>query len=333
VATASAQHASVERHYSGVIGSSKIYASLTQDGDSLNGYYYLTSQYPTFALWESPSVSLSGSRNNTHISLQAFGRDTAYEETRLGSIEAMIDSDSGLFGTWTEAHLPSANLKVFRVYESGYPIYTKPHRSRIVSDETNLPEWVDAMVPSLGEARDQKKLRKVNAFLRKNLFDFYEDDKEDSGYSHSASFQVRYLDSNIIGISLTWESDGGAYPDHHETSFSLDLYTGKQLTIRDLIFPRKLGALNRVIKEALTNEFTHDFQEPRDTSFFLMLKDLFRTNLGDASFLITPLGLEFNREDALPHAAQAAGFLLIPYHSLIGIVDPKSPLKVAMNRN
>ncbi len=139
------------------------------------------------------------------------------------------------------------------------------------------------------------------------------DDTASIGSSLSMGYGIVTNDNDILGFYISQSSygAGAAHPNSMSSYYNIDIKTGKQIKLNELLVPGYEDTLNKIAEKLFTNQNGNVGWNFDSGSFKL-----------NDNFVITPAGLlyQFNAYEIGPYAAGAPA-VLIPYRSIDMLIN------------
>ncbi len=301
----------IEMHFRGAINTKNvIYMRLMQTADdSLHGEY----MYLTQGKW----ISVKGSCKNGKCNFSEYNDEknrSAITGTFIGGIK-----DSSLNGMWLSPD--SSTFYRFELTQSG-PIIESIKTRKILELPPGLPDTVaviEAFAPKLGHLEDEKIRQQVNAYLGKEMSEYsYSNPTSGINFVRKNSYKIHYITNTLLSISALGEdNNGGAHPNTHNITLSLNLKTGKPLKFKDCFKRASLKKVNALINDALS-KCSMDTVSCKSA----MLK------LTSENFCVDAYKITFDFSSILPQGEQSCASVEIPLKDLTDSIDPKGQFKM-----
>lgn len=349
-----------EFYLEGTLGKSKIYMSVnvfgsaTEDPNTNAIYFYQNSL---------KDILLEGTKKNNVFTLVFKHRDTIHEKFVLKKV-----GNTDFEGTWSDAKGKSFPVKLspidFSNYKSTLPEYYygdkklnlikykflefKKQKTTVYKNKEIIwysEKHCNALFFRLGGTFSEKSKKTVNPVLEnmqiKNTIwqlgcssDYYYNKGENISFDTAFTF----LNNNLLGFKIfsDWYC-GGAYPDTGTTGYLIDLNTGKNYEIDNIIAfdqsvtTEKESNFDSFVKYrkkyfapklyAIVNSEQH-FVKPKDNDEETCDMTDLDIWWGDETWIYTEKGIEFT--PSFPHAMRACGeTYLISFEKLKKYKNPK----------
>lgn len=107
----------------------------------------------------------------------------------------------------------------------------------------------------------------------------------------SGEMQVEHLNPRMVSLrSYAYQYAGGAHGNYTTQFYNLDLQTGKAITLKQILKPDALPALNKMAEEAFRKQREIPADQSLGEAGYHFANDRFQLN---DNFLLTPRGLHF----------------------------------------
>lgn len=351
-----------EYYLEGTLGKSKIYMRLYEYG-SPNEEPNTTAIY--FYQNSLKDINLEGTKKNNNLTLLFQHQDTIHEKFVLKKV-----GTATFEGTWSDVKGKSFPVKLSPIDFSNYKsalledyygdeklnlikyslLEFKKQKTTVYKNKEIVwytEKHCNASFFRLGDTFSKKSKNLVNPLLEniqiKNAIwqlgcssDWYYNTGENVYFDTEFTF----LNSNLLGFKIASEwYCGGAYPDSATTGYLIDLNTGKNYEIDEIIAfdksvtTEKESNFDSFVKYrqeyfapklfAIINSEQH-FVKPKETDE----ESCDLTNLdwwwGDINWIYTEKGIEFT--PSFPHAGRACQeTYLVPFEKLKKYKNPKFP--------
>lgn len=221
-------------------------------------------------------------------------------------------------------------------------------------DESSQCATVSITYPKITDTLAPEVAANINQFIQEQLLEFSDDDgkqpatldelanlfisnylKDPSPIGHwnlERRMDAVYAHDGLVTFQLMENGyTGGAHPFSGQRYFVMDMQTGKQLVLADLLSPGYEGVLNTAGE--------HSFREARGVSpntsleaeGFWFENDTFKVNT-NFGVLADGLGFIFNAYEVAPYAMGPTDFI-IPYDDIRALVPKASPLANIANEH
>lgn len=351
-----------DTYLEGTIAKSKIYmrihifGSATEEPNANGVYFYQNSL---------KDIHLEGTQKSNVFTLVFKNQDTIYEKfiiTKTGK--------NNFEGTWSNAQGKSFPVKLSQIDFSNYKstlledyygdekfyliknkfLEFKKQKTTVYKNKEIVwytEKHCDALFFRLGDTFSEKNRNIVNPVLEKThikntlaQLNCSSNFEYNTGGNISFDTELTFLNSNLLGFktSSSWYC-GGAYPDNGTTGYLIDLNTGKNYEIDEIIAfdksvtTEKESNFDSWVKYrqkyfapklyAIVNSEQH-FKKPKETDEDPCdMTDLDRW-WGDETWVYTEKGIEFT--PSLPHVIRACQeTYLVPFEKLKKYKNPKFP--------
>lgn len=323
------QLTSFTKRFSGTIDNKTICMELINNNDTIHGSYY----YKTIG----QKLTLKGQLSNDNkIIINEFNNNNIL----TGTFEGSIISDSLFTGFWTNSK-KSKQL----------PFNLKEEKNNFIKIKTNVLAKEDCLKEELRKNMTPEELEvglhctsldisyfeathdsynSVNSINRiikskflkfdsnhstiEEMFNIYKYEDNNAGNNISIGYEIVLNDNNILSF-YTYISEANlsdAHPNSSSQSTNINILTGKEITLNDLLIPNYHSELNKIGEKHFINDYGHE-----DWDFTLgefKLKD---------EFLITTTGLLF-RYDHYEIGPYAMGSpdVFITYKEIKHLIKP-----------
>ena len=294
------------KHFRGTIDKKlQIYMRLFQVNDSLHGDYLYLSQ--------AKSIPVRGAYRNNHFVIYEFA--DANFKVMTGKFEGDMSGDT-MKGIWRSMANPNEGHP-FTVIRSGSAtrrIFSK-ERLRKPFETPDSIVTVECYFPMFTQLKNFEISEKVNRFLDEHLRAYsyegkmpeWNNNKDSMGWSMDTKYSIDYISSNVASFTVsTSEYSGGAHPNYWTRHITLDLNTGKQLTMKDCFNAWKLKDINKLITESALECGAAQFEDPK----------CLEITPEETNFSISPEGLKLFKSDCYSYASLACAFIEVPLPKL-----------------
>lgn len=305
------------KHFRGALDKKlQIYMRLERKNDSLVGDYVYLSQ--------SKSIPLKGVFRNNHFAIYEYS-DADYK-IMSGKFEGDMSGDT-MKGIWRSMANPNEGHP-FTFIRSGSTIRRITSKERLIKpfETPDSIIMVDCHFPMFTQLKNFEVSEKVNRFLDERLRSYsyqgkmpeWNSNKDSMGWFIEAEYSIDYISANVASFTIsTSEHSGGVHPNYGTTHITLDLNTGKQLTIKDCLNTGKLKAINKLIAES---SLECGAVEVEDIHCLEITPD-------ETNFSISPEGLKLFRSDCYSYASLACAFIQIPLPKLKKYIKSSGAVK------
>lgn len=307
----------IVKHFKGVLNKKlTVYMRLTRTNDSLHGdYIYLSQGKP---------IALRGAYKNNHFVIFEF--TDANFTTMNGKFEGDVSGDT-MKGIWRSMADPNIGYS-FTLIRSGSSLRRVASQERLLKpyETADSVVMVDSYYPMLTQLKNYETSERVNRFLNERLRSFKYDGKmpmwdnlkDSSGWFTEVDHRLLYITDNVASFSVdVSEYTGGAHPNYGTLYLTLDLNTGKQLTIKDCLNTSKLKALNKLIEETAATCAVPDLESGK----------CLHITPEETNFSISPEGLKLFQDQCYSHASLACAFIEIQLPKLKKFIKSSGAFK------
>lgn len=349
-----------DTYLEGTIAKSKIYMKIhifgsgTEEPNTNGVYFYQNSL---------KDINFEGIQKNNVFTLVFKHQDTIFEKFVLKKV-----GNTNFEGTWSNAQGKSFPVKLSQIDFSNYKstlledyygdekfyliknkfLEFKKQKTTVYKNKEIVwytEKHCDALFFRLGDTFSKKNRNIVNPVLEKiqientlNQLNCSSDFEYNMGGNIEYDTELTFLNNNLLGFktSSNWYC-GGAYPDNATTGYLIDLNTGKNFEIDEIIAfdksvtTEKESNFDTWVKYrqnyfapklfAIVNSEQH-FQKPKDNDEDSCdMTDLDRW-WGDETWVYTEKGIEFT--PSFPHVIRACTeTYLVPFEKLKKYTNPK----------
>lgn len=215
------------------------------------------------------------------------------------------------------------------------------------TDENGKCATVSISYPKIADTLAPETAARINQFIQEQLLEFSDEDgkqpssldelanlfigdylKDPSPIGHwelERHMEAVYAHDSLATFSFTENSyTGGAHPSSGQRYFVMDMLTGKQLTLAELLSPGYEGALNTVAERAFRGARELSPDTSLEAEGFWFENDTFKVNT-NFGVLEDGLGFIFNAYEVAPYAMGPTSFT-IPYDDIRALIPDNSPL-------
>lgn len=214
-------------------------------------------------------------------------------------------------------------------------------------DEDSKCATVHITYPKISDTLAPETAARINQFIQEQLLEYSDNEgkqpasldelanlfigdylKDPSPIGHwelERNMEAVYAHDGLVTLSLSENGyTGGAHPFNGQRYFVLDMQSGKQLTLNDLLSPGYEGTLNTAGERAFraTRELSPDAS--LEAEGFWFDNDTFKVNT-NFGVLADGLGFVFNAYEVAPYAMGPTEFT-IPYEDIRALIPENSPL-------
>lgn len=294
------------KHFHGTLDKKlHIYMRLERMNDSLHGdYIYLSQGKP---------ISVRGAYKNNHFVLYEFTDATL--TLMSGKFEGDMSGDT-MTGIWRSMANPNEGHP-FTLIRSGSTVRQISSRERVLKpyETPDSVVMVECYFPMFTQLKNFETSEKVNHFLDERLRSYTYNGKmnrdnisnDSMSWFVESDYSIEYITDNAASFAVNVaEYSGGAHPNYYTKYITLDLNTGKELTIKDCFNLSNLKKINILIEKTAASCSLPDF----DGSTCLHI------GADDTNFAISPEGLKLFKGECYSHASLACASIIVPLPKL-----------------
>jgi hypothetical protein len=294
------------KHFRGTIDKKlHIYMRLVQTNDSLHGdYIYLSQGKP---------ISVRGAYRNNHFVIYEFA-DASYT-SMSGKFEGDASGDT-MKGIWRSMANPNEG-RPFTFIRSGSATRRIFSKERLIKpfDTPDSVVTVECYFPMFTQLKNFEISEKVNRFLDEHLRAYsyegkmpgWNNDKDSMVWLMETDYSIDYISTNVASFTVnTSEYSGGVHPNYWTRHITLDLNTGKQLTIKDCFTAGKLKEINKLITESSLECGATEIEDAKCVEI----------TADETNFSLSPEGLKLFKSVCYSYASLACAYIQVPLPKL-----------------